>query len=168
MNSNGANLSAVSAALKGIDGASLEAFVTSDSRPPMPLIGSNRQDPEFVGGDQATSTSYHPYTPMNQRTIKQSNAHGSSALIDGSTLQEQNSSSAKARARRASEGAYLAKMDNKRTSGGELRCETCGKGYKHSSCLTKHLLVFLTSTLPAYFLLTSVTLVSYGLLSLGI
>ena len=45
----------------------------------------------------------------------------------------------KTRARRASEGSYLSKGD-KRASG-ELRCETCGKGYKHSSCLTKHLLV---------------------------
>ena len=44
------------------------------------------------------------------------------------------------RARRASEGSYLARGDGKRSSG-ELRCEKCGKGYKHSSCLTKHLLV---------------------------
>ena len=26
-------------------------------------------------------------------------------------------------------------------SGSELRCDKCGKGYKHSSCLTKHLFV---------------------------
>ena len=44
------------------------------------------------------------------------------------------------KARRASEGAYLSKSERKRTSG-DIRCETCGKGYKHSSCLTKHLLV---------------------------
>ena len=157
MNSNAANLSAVTAALKGIDGASFEAFVASDSRPPMPRGGGNGQETDSIVGDQVTSTSYHPYTPMSQRTTKQSNAHGESALVDGSILQEHNNSSAKARARRASEGAYLTKMDSKRTSGGELRCETCGKGYKHSSCLTKHLLVFLTSTFPAYFLLISVT-----------
>ena len=46
----------------------------------------------------------------------------------------------KPRSRRASEGAYLSKGEGKRSSA-ELRCETCGKGYKHSSCLTKHLLV---------------------------
>ena len=45
----------------------------------------------------------------------------------------------KARARRASEGSHLG--GGKRASG-ELRCEKCGKGYKHSSCLTKHLSVF--------------------------
>ena len=46
----------------------------------------------------------------------------------------------KGRARRASEGSYLTKGESKRSSG-ELRCEKCGKGYKHSSCLTKHLSV---------------------------
>ena len=46
----------------------------------------------------------------------------------------------KARARRASEGSHLRK-EGKRVPGGELRCDTCGKGYKHSSCLNKHLSV---------------------------
>lgn len=41
----------------------------------------------------------------------------------------------KNRDRRASEGSHLMKSSKK----GELRCETCGKGYKHSSCLTKHM-----------------------------
>ncbi|KAL8949828.1 MAG: hypothetical protein Q9222_004093 [Ikaeria aurantiellina] len=49
-----------------------------------------------------------------------------------------NSGMVKARARRASEGANLSKSEGRRPSG-ELRCEKCGKGYKHSSCLTKHL-----------------------------
>ncbi|KAL9039028.1 MAG: hypothetical protein Q9214_005043 [Letrouitia sp. 1 TL-2023] len=44
----------------------------------------------------------------------------------------------RARARRASEGAHLAKSEGKRASG-DLKCEQCGKGYKHSSCLAKHL-----------------------------
>lgn len=44
--------------------------------------------------------------------------------------------STKNRNRRASEGSYLVKGSSKK---GELRCDTCGKGYKHSSCLTKHL-----------------------------
>ena len=46
----------------------------------------------------------------------------------------------KARARRASEGSHLRK-EGKRVAGGELRCNECGKGYKHSSCLNKHLSV---------------------------
>jgi hypothetical protein len=48
---------------------------------------------------------------------------------------------AKARARRASEGSRLTKGESKRASGSELKCDTCGKGYKHSSCLYKHLWV---------------------------
>jgi hypothetical protein len=44
----------------------------------------------------------------------------------------------KNRNRRASEGSYLSKGEGKRVST-ELRCDTCGKSYKHSSCLTKHL-----------------------------
>lgn len=47
---------------------------------------------------------------------------------------------AKLRGRRASEGAHLAKNEGgKRAASGELRCDQCGKSYKHGSCLTKHL-----------------------------
>lgn len=48
------------------------------------------------------------------------------------------------RVRRASDGQPLTK-DGKKSNRIEVRCETCGKGYKHSSCLTKHLLVSLPS-----------------------
>jgi len=44
------------------------------------------------------------------------------------------------RMRRASEGQHLMK-DGKKTNGNELKCDKCGKGYKHSSCLSKHLFV---------------------------
>jgi len=40
----------------------------------------------------------------------------------------------KSRMRRASEGQAI--KDGKKN---DLRCDKCGKGYKHSSCLTKHL-----------------------------
>lgn len=43
---------------------------------------------------------------------------------------------AKSRNRRASEGSYLAKGSSKK---GDLKCDSCGKSYKHSSCLTKHM-----------------------------
>lgn len=43
-----------------------------------------------------------------------------------------------ARMRRASEGQPLLKGESKRSHSNELRCEKCGKGYKHSSCLIKH------------------------------
>lgn len=49
--------------------------------------------------------------------------------------------STKNRNRRASEGSHLVRGEGKRFST-ELRCEQCGKGYKHSSCLTKHMCVY--------------------------
>lgn len=78
----------------------------------------------------------------------------SEALTDGPTLAtmlEQDKANAKSRNRRASEGSRLSKGDGKR-SGSELRCEKCGKGYKHSSCLTKHLLVTLSLPWPCHIL----------------
>ncbi len=59
-----------------------------------------------------------------------------------------NTANNKGRGRRASEGGHLLNGEGKRASGGELRCEKCGKGYKHSSCLTKHLSVPIVSHLP--------------------
>lgn len=64
-----------------------------------------------------------------------------SAVEDDLLPTENVSTESKARARRASEGSYLTKSEGKRSSG-ELRCDKCGKGYKHSSCLTKHLSVY--------------------------
>lgn len=60
----------------------------------------------------------------------------------------------KARVRRASDGQPLTK-EGRRINRVELRCDKCGKGYKHSSCLTKHLFV-------PIFLPTALTLSSPG------
>lgn len=70
-----------------------------------------------------------------------------SAVVDGLVAGlDSVGSISKARARRSSEGSYLSRNEGKK-SNGELRCEQCGKGYKHSSCLTKHLLVSLAKHL---------------------
>lgn len=48
------------------------------------------------------------------------------------------------RVRRASEGAHVllgGEESGRGKVGVELKCDKCGKGYKHSSCLTKHLFV---------------------------
>jgi hypothetical protein len=69
-------------------------------------------------------------------------AQNNDALDDNSHDEDNTSSSKnlKSRNRRASEGSHLVKGEGKK-SGADLRCDTCGKGYKHSSCLTKHLYV---------------------------
>ncbi|KAL1893812.1 hypothetical protein Cpir12675_003968 [Ceratocystis pirilliformis] len=61
-------------------------------------------------------------------------SHGSlSPPAPDTSLEEQS------RLRRASDGQPLVREGGKRFNRVELRCETCGKSYKHSSCLTKHL-----------------------------
>lgn len=60
------------------------------------------------------------------------------SAAEGSSVDK---SSSKSRNRRASEGSHLVKGEGKR-SVPELRCERCGKGYKHGSCLSKHMCVY--------------------------
>lgn len=63
------------------------------------------------------------------------------AVTDGPSLSSMvEKEKAKARVRRASDGSRISKSD-KRNHAPDLKCETCGKAYKHSSCLTKHLWV---------------------------
>ncbi|KAF2773959.1 hypothetical protein EJ03DRAFT_340780 [Teratosphaeria nubilosa] len=61
---------------------------------------------------------------------------GSSAVLDGPPLSSYGDKS-KLKMRRASDGTRLTKKEKAAT--GDLKCETCGKAYKHGSCLTKHL-----------------------------
>ncbi|KAK5109159.1 hypothetical protein LTR62_007244 [Meristemomyces frigidus] len=59
----------------------------------------------------------------------------SSALVDGPPLSSYSDQS-KLKMRRASDVSRLSKKE--RAATGELKCEQCGKAYKHGSCLTKH------------------------------
>jgi hypothetical protein len=59
-------------------------------------------------------------------------------VVEDNSNDEEMAAQKKNRNRRASEGSHLVKGDKK---SGDLRCDTCGKGYKHSSCLTKHMYV---------------------------
>ena len=61
-----------------------------------------------------------------------------SAVADGPALNSfQSVDKTKNRARRASDGTHLTKKE--KAAAGELKCEHCGKAYKHGSCLNKHL-----------------------------
>lgn len=69
-------------------------------------------------------------SPSQEPVPRKSSPTGSEA--DGKAIP-------KGRNRRASEGAQM-KSDGKRNPA-ELRCDRCGKGYKHGSCLSKHMCV---------------------------
>lgn len=61
-----------------------------------------------------------------------------SAVVDGPALSSFHAGDkSKHRARRASDGTHLTKKEKAAT--GDLKCEHCGKAYKHGSCLNKHL-----------------------------
>ncbi|KAF2718253.1 hypothetical protein K431DRAFT_137931 [Polychaeton citri CBS 116435] len=63
---------------------------------------------------------------------------GASAVVDGPSLSSFDGlDQSTPKLRRASEGAGLSKKE--KNAAGELKCEHCGKAYKHGSCLNKHL-----------------------------
>ncbi|KAF2125926.1 hypothetical protein P153DRAFT_360227 [Dothidotthia symphoricarpi CBS 119687] len=148
----GSNVAALAAAAKGMSGAPLES--PSAMAGTTTTTSSSRRMSKPALQFRGPSVSLHP--PMGSSMP----GHGSpfspgsysaaargEALTDGpalASMPEHEQAGAKSRTRRASEGSRLAKGDgsgssSKRTSGSDLRCEKCGKGYKHSSCLTKHL-----------------------------
>ena len=79
------------------------------------------------------------YTPMPSSLPHHvSLPEDSSAVVDGPALSSfQGVDKSKNRARRASDGTRLTKKE--KAASGELKCEHCGKAYKHGSCLNKHL-----------------------------
>ncbi|KAH9898848.1 hypothetical protein F4778DRAFT_782448 [Xylariomycetidae sp. FL2044] len=79
--------------------------------------------------------------PTHRSPISMKMEGQDSAIDDDSndmSAEEGENSLQKARVRRASDGQPLTK-EGKKSNRIELRCDKCGKGYKHSSCLTKHL-----------------------------
>jgi len=80
-------------------------------------------------------------------------ANGQESAIDDEMNEmsgdEAESAFQKARTRRASDGQPLVKEGGRKINRPDLRCEKCGKGYKHSSCLNKHLFVPIFLSLPS-------------------
>lgn len=101
-------------------------------------VAINRRNSKATIGTLAESSQ----TPMPSSLPQQAslpNRTGSTAgvLTDGPSLSSfpvVDKSKAK---RRASDGTALTKKEKAAT--GELKCEHCGKAYKHGSCLNKHL-----------------------------
>lgn len=138
-----ANINAMAAAAKGMSGAVLEgsASVRRSSKPASVFRGPSLNSYPSMASSVPSNGS--AFTPGSYRAA----AKTETAVTDGpplATMPEHEKGNSKSRIRRASEGSSLTKGEGKRTSGSELRCEKCGKGYKHSSCLTKHLSVTLS------------------------
>lgn len=138
------NAAAIAAAIKGADEHLIDAALQTSRRSISLKHGGTRGTEGASFGQEASSVDEarpgenlldHDDGPMGENEY----AVEGSAIVDGHT-NFGNGGSLKARARRASEGSHLSRREGKRASG-EVRCEKCGKGYKHSSCLTKHLLV---------------------------
>jgi hypothetical protein len=152
------NLSAMAAAAKGTIGAPLENTGSSgsSSRRLSKPASQFRGPAAALHPEMASSMPGHssPFAPGSYNP-----AVHSEAITDGpalASMPEHEKGSSKSRNRRASEGSRLSKGDGKRASGSDLKCEKCGKGYKHSSCLTKHLSVPLS--LPLSHLITNALL----------
>lgn len=131
------------------------AAAKSVNRRSLPRAGAGPRRGSF-----AASPPVVPYSlPSNGAAFASTNhaLKSESAVVDGpalATVLEDDKAKPKARARRSSDGtSALSKGESKRAGNGELRCETCGKGYKHSSCLAKHLSVALDPVLHPVFTL---------------
>lgn len=113
---------------------------------PISTAGGRRNTMSKSAASRASIAASLPSPPASlpsQRPLSDNkgSTHQDSAIDDDSNMSaEETNGDANDRVRRASDGQPLTK-DGKKSNRVEVRCETCGKGYKHSSCLTKHLLV---------------------------
>ncbi|EAW11508.1 putative C2H2 finger domain protein [Aspergillus clavatus NRRL 1] len=142
---------AVAASLKDTNGEPIGMPVTSHRR------GSARRGLEsssvgalsgfghYLSRSMNSPSQEPPVARKASPTHSNSNPAAATAAATTTTTTGEDESSSdskplgtKSRNRRASEGSHLVKGEGKRTLA-ELRCERCGKGYKHGSCLSKHM-----------------------------
>ncbi|OTB08349.1 hypothetical protein M426DRAFT_316973 [Hypoxylon sp. CI-4A] len=135
MTNTAANVAAVAAALE-------EA---GDKVGPLPIaINSRRGTISKSATARSTIVGSLPSPPASLPTHRFSmnmNVEGQENAIDDDSNDmsaDEGEGDLKSRIRRASDGQPLTK-EGKKSNRIELRCDKCGKGYKHSSCLTKHL-----------------------------
>ncbi|OBT62354.1 hypothetical protein VE03_08433 [Pseudogymnoascus sp. 23342-1-I1] len=131
--SGSANAAAVAAAVREMGEATLSA--------PMPTASSRRHTTSRAGGSKFAGLATPPSSLPGHRLSLMAGrkAERDESAIDddhNDEMDDEGDSFNKARMRRASEGQSSVKSDGKKN---DLRCDKCGKGYKHSSCLTKHL-----------------------------
>ncbi|KAL2022336.1 hypothetical protein VTK56DRAFT_5734 [Thermocarpiscus australiensis] len=138
MTNSGANVAAVAAALQE----------SGDMAMPLPISVSSRRNTVSKSGlSRSAVVGSLPSPPASLPARKFVTGNGTGGVQDSAIDDELNDMSGddaesafqKARVRRASDGQPLVKEGGRKSNRPELRCEKCGKGYKHSSCLNKHL-----------------------------
>ena len=153
------NMAAIGAAIEGSEKRGIHDLAQPHRRSLGLLNGSldySIDRPRTNDGSTPFHTDSGPH-PASKYQIPGSDATGifhTSAVLDEDLLPNDLPRNIKPRGRRASESTYLSKSESKRANG-ELKCDQCGKGYKHSSCLTKHLLVSFSTFSLNYLVLRS-------------
>ncbi|KAF8536922.1 hypothetical protein BDD12DRAFT_848941 [Trichophaea hybrida] len=149
MSANTANFAAVAQAVsEAVQLSSTAAAVGLAGAAGLGKLQEGGVDSEGLSGYPSPPSSLPNPGPLSNAAatsdgIQQLRKNGA-ALLNGSAIADGHAPevSRGARSRRASEGAgalgAVGKIGRMR-SGSELKCDKCGKGYKHSSCLTKHL-----------------------------
>lgn len=147
MTNTGANVAALTAALQE----------SGDVAMPLPIAVNSRRNTMSKGLARPPIVGSLPSPPASLPTHKFAIGNGTGGVQDSAIDDELNDMSGddgasafqKARVRRASDGQPLVKEGGRKSNRPELRCEKCGKGYKHSSCLNKHLFVPTFLPLPS-------------------
>ncbi|KAI1267423.1 hypothetical protein F5Y18DRAFT_337534 [Xylariaceae sp. FL1019] len=135
---NAAAVAAVAAALQGQEAGDKVAAlpITINAR------RSTISKPTTVRSALAGNLPSPPASLPSHRFVMNNKIEGQESAIDDDSndisADDGEDGLQKARIRRASDGQPLTK-EGKKSGRVELRCDKCGKGYKHSSCLTKHL-----------------------------
>ncbi|KAK3900109.1 hypothetical protein C8A05DRAFT_45986 [Staphylotrichum tortipilum] len=138
MTNTGANVAAVAAALQE----------SGDMAMPLPIAVSSRRNTLSKNGLSRSAIVANLPSPPASLPTRRFMTDSSMAGVQDSAIDDElndmsgddaESAFQKARVRRASDGQPLAKEGGRKSNRPELRCEKCGKGYKHSSCLNKHL-----------------------------
>lgn len=136
MTNTSANVAAVAAALQ-------EA---GDKPTPLPIAVNSRRNTLSRNSLSRSGLAGSLPSPPASLPSHKFVAAGGTVNMQGSAIDDElndmsgDDADQKARVRRASDGQPLIK-EGRKSNRPELRCEKCGKGYKHSSCLTKHLFV---------------------------
>ncbi|KAK8874860.1 hypothetical protein PGQ11_005374 [Apiospora arundinis] len=134
MTSSGANVAAVAAALSEAGDMMTALPITTNSR------RGTISKPTIVRSTMPSSLPSPPGSLPTHKFMMSGKPEGQESAIDDDSndMSGEDLGENGMKVRRASDGQPLSK-DGKKSNRPDLRCEKCGKGYKHSSCLTKHL-----------------------------